>query len=50
MNAAHNLFLLYAAELGLLGVGLWVLGLGLMVAGALGGSRATRSGPLAHIG
>jgi putative inorganic carbon (hco3(-)) transporter len=31
----HNLFLDHAAELGLLGVGLWMLGLGLVVAGAL---------------
>lgn len=35
VDNAHNLFLLFAAELGILGVGLWLLGLGLMVTGAL---------------
>lgn len=36
IDLTHNIFLSYAAELGLLGLGLWVLGLGLVIVGALG--------------
>jgi O-antigen ligase len=35
LNQLHNLFLSYAADLGLIGLGLWALGLGLGVAGAM---------------
>ncbi len=35
LNQVHNLYLSYAADLGLIGVGLWVLGLGMAVGGAL---------------